>query len=176
MSATLTDLHQAILAALRDQFTGRVDTIAHYAPLGSDPIDTPALLLELEEADEGDDIGDGRMPLRGRWAIHCVLSLHTPEVALSVREMAAEVMTLVRRNGWGMGPSIGRPKGLHMAPGDMRPGQAGYESWVVSWEQTLYLVASLWDGTGITPSKVFLGIAPDIGLGHEPDYVEVSGG
>lgn len=138
---TITEVHDRIIDAYQTAFANRMDTIAIYRPDNADPIDTPALLLEMEEALDERDPGDGRLPLRCRFTTHCMLSITTPNVEVEVRELAHEVFRLVRKNLWGIGPrEIKVPENLELGQGLFKPGKAGYESWYVTWEQIIYTV------------------------------------
>jgi hypothetical protein len=52
----------------------------------------------------------------------------------------------------------------------------GYLVWRVEWSHEIDLGESIWTDEGITPSQVFLGITPEIGLPHVDDYIEVTDG
>ncbi len=67
----LTDIHQAIIDALKDRFP-KV-TIASYDPSENLESLAPACLLNIEELPKAPDVGDGRYPVLAQFAIHCVL-------------------------------------------------------------------------------------------------------
>jgi len=173
MSTTLTQVHEAILARLRDTF--QKVTVESYDPDPKLSVLAPALFLELEEFDPGDDIGDGRLPAQCRFSIHCVLGWEVENLALEIREFAAAVAMLVRDNGiWLKGSVLTKPKQIGAYPGNFRKDtNSGYDSWVVSWEQTVYLGESVWTADGITPQKVYLAHAPgrEVPAAQEHDKV-----
>lgn len=171
MTTTVKAFHQAVMAAIAGHFTGKVQVLAY--PMETSQIQTPAVLLEMESAEEGQDPGDGRIALRCRMAAHCVLGFQTEQIGLEVRSFAAQLFTLITDYKFGLGVNISWPEGLELHPGEFKPGKAGFESWCVTWEQTLYLGDSAWDDSGIVPQTVYLGIAPEIGAEHEADYIEV---
>jgi hypothetical protein len=78
------------------------------------------------------------------------------------------VQQLVRFNRWGLGADVTVPEQLRGAPGAFRPGKDGYESWCITWEQTLYLGASVWAADGVPPTDVFVGLQ----AGADPDNYE----
>lgn len=172
MSVTVTDLHNAIIQAFKAQFTDRVETIATYRATSTDPINTPALLLEMEDASEGPDAGDERTPLRCRFTAHCMLSFQTPNVEIEVREFAAEVFRLIRHNLWGLSGSVKRPEQIEMGPGQFKPGKAGYESCYVTWEQVIYLGDTVWTNEGTVPTEVYVAYEPNTGEGGDYEAVE----
>ena len=160
MSVTLTQVHNAILARLREKFPKA--TVESYNPEESLSVLAPALLLELEEFDPGDDAGDDRLPAQCRFSIHCVLGWEVKNLALEIREFAAAVVMLVRNDGiWLKGSVLTKPKQIGAYPGNFRKDMnSGYDSWVVSWEQTVYLGESVWTAEGVTPQQVHFAYAP----------------
>lgn len=175
---TLRELHDAMLADLRAHYLDRVETIAAY-DLFSDlddqdrqPVTTPALLIGIESIDPGEDDGTGRQPLQLTFSAHCILSFRTSGHQLELREFAADLLAHVRYNRWGYPGAVHAPVALSAQPGEFQPGLAGYDSWLATWEQTIYVGPDLWAG-GIAPQEVWLGIAPKIGADHVEDYFPI---
>ena len=146
--------HQAILDHFKDHFAQQVLTVEAYAP-DAQTWSTPALLLEMEHAQAGQDAGDGRHPLQCRMTLHCVLSLRTANVQMEIRLFATDVWTQVRHNTWRC-HNVRMPVDIAMGPGQFQPGQEGYESWYVTWEQTIDLGEALWQTDEVYQGKVFL--------------------
>jgi hypothetical protein len=175
---TLRDLHTAMVQDFTDTYAERVLTVAAYDPFpdveGQErvPLITPALLLELVEILPGPDDGTGRTPLRLSLGAHCILSFRTAQMQIELREFAADVLAQVRYNRWGYPQAVREPEDLSARPGEFRPQQAGFDSWLVSWEQTVFVGPDVWAG-GIAPSEVWLGIAPRIGSAYVDDYFRV---
>lgn len=183
---TLRALQAAILAAFAARYAGRVQTVAAYDPFaqdedGADQPDqtrralvTPALLLELSAIDPGPEDGTDREPFRLTFTAHCVLSFLTRDLQTELPEFAADVLACVRNNRWDLPRAVRVPESPSAQPGEFRPGLAGYDSWVVTWEQTAYLGPNAWAG-GLAASEVWLGIAPLIGEqdGTAADYVRI---
>ena len=172
---TLRDLHTAMVRDLTDTYAERVLTVAAYDPFpdveGQErvPLVTPALLLELVDIQPGDDDGTGRTPLRLSWGAHCILSFRTAQMQIELREYAADVLAHVRYNRWGYPEAVREPENVSARPGEFRPEQAGFDSWLVSWEQLVLVGPDIWAG-GIAPTEVWFGIAPQIGAAHVNDY------
>ncbi len=168
----LDDFHNAILEGIRTHFAGRLKTVAMYDVGNTDPIETPAALLVMESGGKREDLGDGRFPLRCLITVHCILGFKTKNLALELRKFAASSIRLVDGNRWGIEESVDLPdiSGQDaIGPGEFRPGQDGYDSWYATWEQTIYLGESVWNLEGVTPEKIYLGQAPEIGAAHEDD-------
>ena len=177
----LRQLHDAIIADLTERYADRVYTIAAYDPFpeknGAErlPITTPALLLDVESIDEGEEDGTDRQPLRLTITLHCILSFRTSDTQLELREFAADVAARVRHNRWGLNAAVDHPQAINAQPGEFVPEQAGYDSWRVTWEQQVYVGVNIWAG-GQLPEEIYLGIAPKIGPEHVDDYFRVDQG
>ncbi len=173
---SLARVHDAILAHLEARFGERLVHVGPYAPDPSEALTTPAALFEIEGWDEDDDDGTGRLCLRLRCAVHCILSLRTPNVAREVRAFAAEVHALFAAGPIpGLEGVAGRIEAAGCVPGEFRPGQDGYEDMVVAFELPVVLGGSVWEGEGVVPTRVFAGVAPEIGPPHIDDYEEITG-
>ena len=172
---SLRQLHEAILADLSDHYADRVATIAAYDPFPEaddqerQPLTTPALLLELVAIDPDAEDGTDRQVLRLTWSAHCVLSFRTAQVQIELREFAADVLGRVRYNRWGLPAAVREPQAMNAQPGEFRPDQVGFDSWLVTWEQIVFVGQDVWAG-GIAPTEVWFGIAPQIGAAHVDDY------
>jgi len=170
MAATLREVHVAILAAVTAEFGSTLETVASYSPDISNPINTPALLLELEGFGDGQDRGEDRIPLRCRFTAHCILSLETPDVEIEVAQFAAQLHGLIAKNRWGLGADLLPPENIESAPSTFKPGKHGYESWAVTWEQTVYLGESKWASTIMGPLEVNVALSPDVGVANIDGY------
>lgn len=169
----LHDIHEQVLAHIRDHFGGRLATVDAYLPERADPLTTPAALLDIEGWSEGEDSGTGQLALNLDCAVHCLLSFRTPDVAREVRAFAAELHGLLRDGVPALAGVAGRPRRLEVMPGLFKPGQDGYEDMVVVFELPVWLGENVWAG-GVTPHEVWLGIEPETGPEHIDDYVQVA--
>ena len=173
---TLRALHEGMVASLQAAYRERVETVAAYDPwalpeppaLVADPVTvarrplaTPAILIEVEAIEPGEDDGSDRQPLRLVLAAHCVLSLRTAEVQLELREFAADVLAHVHGNRWGSPGAVREPMALSAAPAEAWPAVAGWDTWRVSWEQLVYVGADAWAGVGSVPDDVSVRVSGD---------------
>lgn len=174
---TITEVHEAIKAKLRETFP-KV-TVDDYNPEPELSVLAPALLLELEEFPMGADVGDDRYPAACRFSVHCVLGWEVKSLALELWEFSAAVAQLIRKSGvWVKGGVLTKPEGLEVYPGSFRKDtQQGYDSRVVTWNQTLYLGESMWNADGITPQEIYLAYAPggDVPPADEHEKAEYAG-
>ena len=174
MSLTLTIVHESVINSLKQAFSHKVDTICAYSPLQKD-IKAPALLLALDNMNHGNETGDGRTAVDCQFSLCAILPVHglpSDKVAIAIANFAAEALHQVRYNHWGLGSEVSHPQNLSAQPADFKPGKAGFESWVVSWEQTIYL-GELEPDDGILPDTVMVGIDPEIGSDHENKYEQI---
>lgn len=172
---TIRDFHEAIQAALLAKFGDDVNTVCWYQQAESStgqplPIETPAIILEIESAEEGDDVGDDRIPMLCHITGYCILSQKTTDLQIELRNFASQLLGEVRKNKWSLGNDVSFPFSVTLGPGKFNPEVQGYDSWFVSWAQTLYIGESVWKPTGIIPTEIWWSWAPDIGIPHVDDY------
>lgn len=127
-----TNLKATLLAAFPV-----LETVAVYR-IG-ETLATPAVLVEVESMRIGELNGLGKTPVVLSVALHCVLGHATPHVELEVRNFAAQVLNLLRNQYFDMPDDVESPENLQALPGDFKPGKGGFESMVVTYEQTLYM-------------------------------------
>lgn len=169
-------LHDNIAAAVRLAFGSRLKTVAEYDPVdgGTQTIKTPAVLLELVEIRPAGRVTGGRTPVELAWSAHCVLSATTENVQREVRNFAVKVMAVVDGNRWQLGEAVTRAEELSAFPGMFKPGEKGFESWIVNWKQTVHLGDS-WELPVDGPAtEVFVGEFPNTGPDHAGDYKRVT--
>lgn len=145
MNPTITSIHDAIKAALSNKFLRvNIDT---YEPLKDLSELAPALLINFEELPKAVDVGDGRYPVNARISLHCVLGYEVKNLQIELQEFAISVSQFVYENGiWLNGSVVSKPTGITAFPGNFKKATSGgYDSWVVSWDQHLYLGESEWE-------------------------------
>ncbi len=141
---SITQFQDAIIEALKANF--ELVTVESYDPNKDLSELAPACLLDVEELPKSMDSGDGRYPVSARFSLHCVLGLEVDDVQIELREFAVSVSQFVFENGiWLSGCVVETPKNIEAYPGNFKKQtDGGYDSWVVSWSQTLFLGASKW--------------------------------
>jgi hypothetical protein len=180
MITSISTITDAIHVGLQGEFDDRVRTIEWFDPLPDETGQTrkailaPAILLGLEQIDheEADSDGTDRIPTRLYLIADCLLPASIDAAANQVREFGDAVAAHIWRNRWGLAPDVGWPEALSSQPAQLDPDGGGYIVWRVMWEQLAHMGESYWAG-GITPSEVYLGIAPRIGAAHIEDYWRV---
>lgn len=171
MAAEISGYYAALVAMLQTQFVGRVVTVGDYDELDDGKLKTPALLVDIESMQPGDDHGDEKLALNLSVTVHCILGIKTAHVQRAVRDMAAEVMATLR---WQKLDASGLVSAFPVIgesmPGTFRSGEHGYESQQVRFTHAVYIGASVWESNLTLPDEVLISMSPDIGIPHESDY------
>ena len=178
---TTTDftlLHQAMIDDIKGKLPS-IKTVVAYDPTDENSggqhqsVKTPAVLIELSEMKPGTSRGDGRQAFECEFILHCILSVKTANVQLEIRNYVAAVAKEVWRNKWGLSGCVELPEDISAYPGVFKAGDKGFESWVVSYSQKIYL-GDLPLTTETVPTDVFIGFSPKVGPDNQADYVEVT--
>lgn len=169
----LDQLHDAIKAKISAQFPALEAVEDYEAPRKS--LELPAVLIELVdmEADPESDPGTEQLPVVSKWVARIIMSFRTEDVKREIRKLAGSLGVVVHQNRWGM--PVSPAQVTYIGPDAFDPELDKYEVWAVEWDQQLDLGKSVWTGEGITPERVMIGYAPEIGPGQEGDYDELGG-
>jgi hypothetical protein len=186
-------LHAAIVADIKAKFPD-LKTVEFYRGEGNDHDDrktlpVPACLLNLSEleASEEDDPGTEQLAVIAHFEAELIIRFTTPNAKRSVRKLAAAFAAWLNKRRWdnpaGTTPKL--PTGPVMVVGayqddfsSLMQGQREkpldqYEIWKVEWRQKVHLGESVWNDEGTTPTTVYLGITPDIGLENIDKYTQI---
>ncbi len=167
----LTALHDAIIADLAATFPALPTCVAW--PHLARKIRIPAVYIELVEMVPADDRGTEQLALTARFTAWIVFDRTAQDDHLQAANLAASVAHRIYKAGR-FGQVVGPAKITHIGADDFKPEFIGYTVWSVEWTHDLRLGESIWDGSGVLPVEVYLGITPEIGLGHEADYFRVN--
>jgi len=136
-------------------------------------VSVPAVFIEVQDVTPGEDKGTEQLPVSIRFAARCVIDSAALNAGLSALGLAIDVALYVHQ-GRRFGQKVSPAKILQIDQDNFDRELLGYLVWRVEWVHEIDLGESIWTDEGITPSQVFLGITPEIGLPHEPDYIEVT--
>jgi len=167
----LDALHDAVVAALRAGMP-TVNSVQAY-PVDRTALALPAILVDLEDFEAAPDVDPGteQLAVTTRWRARLILGFRTVDVYRQVRKGAAQLAHLVHLNRWGL--PVGPARVTIVGPDPFDPDLDQYEAWVVEWEQVVHLGASVWEGVGIVPQTVYLGLEPETGMGNEDKYIQI---
>ncbi len=180
---TLTELQDAAVAHIKAKAPGLRQCAPYAGQFAGEPgarvaIHAPAVLVAALDARPASpaDVGDGRMDVTARMAAYC-LARHAGDPGKregACQDLAANVALAVSLASFGLADT-GCARVIDMKTlTDARADQAGFALWAVTWEQELRLGAAAVESFGpITELRV--GLAPNVGAGHETDYARVNG-
>lgn len=143
----------------------------------------PACLLELTEWQDftDPDPGTEQLSVVARFEAHLIIDgVKTKQAKHSIRKLAAALSLFLRLRRWNDVENSGKkiPTGpaefLGAYHDQFNPALDQFECWRVEWQQIIHLGSNVWGDDGAIPQRVFVGIAPNIGFGHEDDYIEVT--
>lgn len=137
---TFTALHDAMAEHLEKAIPA-LRTVDAYKDEPNDKIQTPAVLVGVEEMQAGQKVSGGRLAMACIFSAYCLLSSKTVRSDLEVRNMAASVAANIDGQRFGLGEAVGRPTNITAVPGVFQNDQPGLECWIVSWEQVVHLGA-----------------------------------
>jgi hypothetical protein len=163
---------ETLIAGLKAQFPS-VPTIEEYPQLRK-KITAPSILVDLADLTPLADPGTGQLTLSARFEARVILDqVPSPDGVKSVLALdlaAAVAQYLFTRGRWGEAGSAGE---FRVEPDQFKPELAAYCAYLVEWTHEIRLGTSVWTGDGVTPTQIYVGLDPEVGSGHEDDYVEV---
>lgn len=173
-AVTIDGLHAAITAQLQAAFPD-LKTVEFYRALEDEGIATPALLLEMSEAEPSpdDDAGSEQAPFRLRFEARVVMQGRTPSQRQEMRKLATSLATWLWRRRWA-GLPADACQVIACEPDEFAPVVEKFVVWRVEWVQLVFLGESAWINDGAVPLDLYA-FAPDIGLPHEPGYIRADG-
>jgi hypothetical protein len=172
-----TKIHDAMVNTFNDALTMiEKDDIKTFDQASiNTQITKPVLLLEAVEMQTAEIKGSaGQVWLNVQYQAHCILSRAVPNVAIECINFSSLVLKTVHQNKWGLN-TVGNPEQLTAFPGRYSSEPQGFDSWVVSWWQTVAIGES-WALPAPGPDGIFISEAPNIGKDHENDYEELNDG
>lgn len=133
---TLASLHSEWETLLRARLPV-LKTVEAYRPDSSEGVTTPAVLLDMESFEEGSARVDDPLAWRVRWSFFCLLSNETPDPEIAAREFALTIAGIIRTVKHPF-DNVGEHQSVDASPAAMKPGVAGYQCWVVSFEHEFF--------------------------------------
>lgn len=152
----LDKYHDKLVADLAAHYGDSLETVEAYFPeLQSESpdaglvINTPAVLVEIETLEDAEDaeLGDGRDALLCKVTVHCVLGTQTENLQRALRNFAAETLRFIKAWRFSNNDECNtstQPEQIQAMPGRFKRGTTGYDSWVVIFDQVVYLGEEAW--------------------------------
>lgn len=172
---------EAICARLRASFTALKTCETHPGRFDEDELKrisgrAPAMYAACLGVPRFENPGTEQADEDALWGIFCVTG-NAPDLTRdeAARNLAEAVALLVQNERWGLAHTgeAREIKAENLYSGKLS--SAGTAIWAVVWRQKIRLGDSVWDGEGVFPSHLYVGLSPDIGEAHIDDYVEVTG-
>ena len=172
-----SEVHEAQVAAFAEALP--MVSKSNILPFGdakTPQINDPTLLLEVAELDidELKKGSGGKIWVRAQFQAHCMLPRSVPLVSIECINFAAVVLKIVHRNTWQLA-HVGKPEQLNAVPGRYSNDPKGFESWIVSWWQTV-AIGDNWQLPAPAPEHVMLSEAPHVGADHKASYEKLEDG
>jgi len=138
-----SEFYTGIVTTLEAKFEEKVEVLS-YAEFGTNNVKGIQVYIEIPRFIPAKRHADGRRALNVEIEIHCIVSKSYENAALEVMDLAGDVESLldVSSKGagrWGFGQSVELPESVDAQEGLFKSGESGYEGWVVSFKQTIYL-------------------------------------
>lgn len=165
----LDDYHDNLIKLIKDHkeyFAGSLQTVNAYLPDNENMqesgmvINTPAAIIDIEMIEFGEAVGDGRDTILCNVAVHCLLSTKTKNLQRQLRNFASQMLLLFNNHHPDF-CSTDKATEVVAVPGNFQGGKQGYDSWVVSFTQSVLAGESVWDAEKIIPSEVFFGTSAE---------------
>ena len=134
----------------------------------------PAIIVQISEIEPTPDADqhEGQFPCNVHFEARIILGHRTPKVRRLICEGSAGVAAFVHNNR--MGVPWGAGVVLACEPDEFAPQVDKFDVWRVEWVHAANVGPFLALPDEFQPTQVFLSRAPEIGVPHESDYVEVS--
>ena len=167
-----TTLQETIVATVKAKYPSLL--AVEFDREDREGLEIPACLLDMPEFEGASEIdpGTGQIAVMARFEAEFILGFRTPRAKLAAREMAGAFAAFIHQARW-PGGKTGPAEHIHAYKSDFKPELDQYEVWCVEWRQVVHLGTSVWNNDGIVPQIVF-SWSPDIGNGHEADYVPLT--
>lgn len=168
----IEQLHTDIKNAIRAMYnTTSVPTVDFYSRVQSKVI-APAIFFELVNVTGVGTSPTDQLDCVFKFSAYCIFPYNAQNAILSSRVLACSLASKI--NGNRFGHTMGSSQITLIEPADFDVENQQYETMRVDWEQTGLLGASVFDPDGsITPTEIYLGIAPDTGIQNIDKYFKV---
>ncbi len=136
-------------------------------------INVPAVWLDFESGKQGADTGTEQVELVCTFTAYAITRVLNNARARNqdAQALAQQVLLRLQNNRFGLS-AISRPSGIDLKPMNYAYlVDNGLGVCAIRWQQSLYLGESVWDSTGVTPTEVWLGLSPEIGIPYVDKYI-----
>lgn len=170
IGALHTQIQQQIAAAFP-----AFKTVEFYRDDETEAIPAPAILLEMDDVEPRphEDAGTGQLPVHLRFCARIIMGIRTPQHHLAVRLAATALAAWLYQRSWGNGINAQACEVISCMPDEFDPRLDKFIVWRVEWFNYAMLGTSAWDPDGTVIGDPWYSWAPDIGIPHEQDYIQL---
>ncbi len=156
----LTTLHDAISSTL----TAALPKVLHVEafPELDSKVRTPALLYGLTDMTLGEDRGEGKTGLIGRFQSCILIDADRPKASLQAAILAAQMTVALKEQWWGLDFILGPPLEIHAQPEAPTKELEQFVMWSVQWIQHFELGESEWPWPDQPPGMLLFGFNNDV--------------
>jgi hypothetical protein len=188
MIETLATVQNAIVGALDAALPASVSVLSY--PAYEKKIRLPAVVVEIESLGRDQDPGTGQFDRLLHLEARCIVDPCLPNSQLAARELALTVGRIANMQTWGIALSTATVGDI--VEDGLRPELDGFLVWLVPWTQHVRFGTAVdWETVAnpawehlladypeaLSPAgsypvrELLIGLYPDVGTGHEADYV-----
>ena len=113
--------------------------IKSYAKFNYESVEGIQAYIEISGFNSGSFEAQGRNTQHLKVDIHCLVSEAVEDNDLRAMDLASAIAIVAHNNFWGLGDAVEAPENIHANEGMAAKGSKGFEGWLVSFSQTVYL-------------------------------------
>lgn len=151
----LTTLHDAISQTL----TARLPKVLHveaFPELGAE-VKTPALVYGLTDMGLGQDRGEGKTALIGRFQSCILVEATRAKASLQAAILASQVAVILHNQMWGLDFVTGPPENIHAQPEEPTLELEQFVMWSIQWTQAFEVGELEWPWPDEPPGSLWFG-------------------
>lgn len=169
----LDALHDAIAKQIAEAFPSFV-TVEFYREDEDEKIPTPAILLEMTEAEPAPehDAGTGQWPALVRFEARILMSARSRGAKREIRKAATALAAWLNLRRFS-GVRADECHVIACERDEFTPKRDKFELWRVEWVQLVMFGTSAWRNDGAVPEEVYAGFSPDTGDANRDRYFRV---
>lgn len=151
----LTTLHDAITRIISEQMP-RVVHVEQFPELGAEVM-TPALLYGITDMAPGQDRGEGKTAIIGRFQSCILVEADRPKASLQAAILAGQLMTVLKNQWWDVDFVTGPPEQVHAQPEAPTQELEQFVMWSVQWVQPFEIGELDWPWPDEPPGSLMFG-------------------
>lgn len=156
----LTTLHEAITRTISERMP-KVLHVEAFPELAAE-VRVPALLFGLTDMTLGDNPGDGKTVVMGRFQSCILVDATRDKASLQAAILAAQMAVVLNGQYWGVDFILGPPEHIHAQPEAPTKELEQFVMWSVQWIQNFELGELDWPWPDQPPGALLFGFNEDV--------------